>query len=237
MEVTITAKLENAGEIFVRQDKAFGDRDSCDLYLALVDNEGNEQPLSADGEVSVKVTLERAPLDAYAYVLCEDTEEYRYVSQAEEVDFDTYSFGLTGACNEKGDWADISGRPHVTISWNVEPVVSEEPETEEESEESLEEVSESSASEKDVPETEEADMSETGTEEPSRSEPGTDESSAAETGASGPDAEDPGAEKPDAGASSAGKPDTEEPSTGKPTADGGEDPLESAAADTEGSVS
>lgn len=125
IEVTITAKIENAGGIAVVQDKDFADRNSCDLYLALVDNEGNEQPLSGDGEVSIAVYLDRAPLDAYAYVLNEDTGEYQYVCQSEDVAFDTYSFGLIGACNEKGDWANISGRPHVTISWNVEPVVPE----------------------------------------------------------------------------------------------------------------
>ena len=126
IEVTITAKIEDTDGIAVVQDKDFADRNSCDLYLALVDNEGNEQPLSRDGEVSITVFLDRAPLDAYAYVLNEDTGEYQYACQSEDVAFDTYSFGLMGACNEKGDWANISGRPHVTISWNVEPVVSEE---------------------------------------------------------------------------------------------------------------
>lgn len=125
VEVTITAKLESADGIFVMQEEAFADRDSCDLYLALVDNEGNEQPLSEDGEVFITVDLDRAPLDAYTYVFHEDTGKYEYVCQAEDMVFDVYSFGLAGACNERGDWAEISGTPHVTISWNVEPVISD----------------------------------------------------------------------------------------------------------------
>ncbi len=123
VELTITAKLENIDGIFVIQEDWFEERESCDLYLALVDNEGNEQPLSEDGEVSVTVNLDRAPLDAYAYVLDEDAGEYGYICQTEDVAFDTYSFGLTGACNEKGDWTGISGTPHVTVSWSVEPVI------------------------------------------------------------------------------------------------------------------
>lgn len=129
VEVTITARLEEVDGISVMQEAVFEDRSSCDLYLALVDNEGNEQPLSKDGEVSVTVNLDRAPLDAYAYVFNEDTEEYEYVCQAGDVAFDTYSFGLTGACNEKSDWTGISGTPHVTISWNVEPVIPDSPDT------------------------------------------------------------------------------------------------------------
>ena len=159
IEVTITAKIENADGIAVVQNKDFADRSSCDLYLALVDNEGNEQPLSVDGEVSIAVYLDRAPLDAYAYVLNKDTGEYQYVCQSEDVAFDTYSFGLMGACNEKGDWANISSRPHVTISWNVEPVVSEESgsegeldkKPEENFEEEPEDITESSAPAGDVP--------------------------------------------------------------------------------------
>lgn len=129
VEVTITARIEEVDGISVMQEAVFEDRSSCDLYLALVDNEGNEQPLSEDGEVSVTVNLDRAPLDAYAYVFNEDTEEYEYVCQAGDVAFDTCSFGLTGACNEKGDWTGISGTPHVTISWNVEPVIPDSPDT------------------------------------------------------------------------------------------------------------
>ena len=160
VEVTITVKLEDADEITIMQNKEFENRDSCEMYLALVDNEGNEQPLSENGEVTVIVNLDRAPLDAYAYVpcdpvtgpaisriprsvpltgyiyeLCEDTGEYRYAYQSGEVAFDIYSFGLMGVCNDKGDWTSISSKPHVTVSWNVEPVFFEQSETGEETNE------------------------------------------------------------------------------------------------------
>lgn len=152
VEVTITAKLEDVNGISVMQEEIFEDRDVCDLYLALVDNEGNEQPLSEDGEVTVSVKLDKAPLDAYAYVLDENTGEYRYVCQSGKVAFDTYSFGLKGACNEKGDWTGINGTPHVTISWNVEPVNPTGEESEEESVEKTGSISENTIPDEDVSE-------------------------------------------------------------------------------------
>jgi len=130
VEVTITAKLEDADGISIVPSREFGEEDSCDLYLALVDDKGNEQPLSEDGEAFIVVRLDRAPLEAYSYVFCEDTGAYEYVCQVGEVAFDSYFFGLTGACNERGDWTSINGKAHVTISWNVEPIVSEESEAE-----------------------------------------------------------------------------------------------------------
>lgn len=159
IKVTVTAKIEYADGIVVVQDKEFADRSSCDLYLALVDNKGNEQSLSGDGEVSIVAYLDQAPLDAYAYELNEDTGEYQYVCQSEDMVFDIYSFGLIGACNERGDWGRINGTLHGTISWNVEPVVSEESgaegeldkKPEENFEEELEDITESSAPAGDVP--------------------------------------------------------------------------------------
>nr|WP_300839110.1 hypothetical protein [uncultured Acetatifactor sp.] len=162
VQVTITAKLENADEIFIMQEREFGDRNSCDLYLALVDSEGNEQPLSEGGEVSVTVRLDRAPLDAYAYVLCDETGEYQYVCQSGNVAFDTYSFGLMGACNEKGDWTAIGGRPHVIISWNVEPVISDESEAGEASDEIIRDILENSVSDDVLPDENEQSMGEPG---------------------------------------------------------------------------
>lgn len=152
VEVTITAKLEDVNGISIMQEEMFEDRDVCDLYLALVDNEGNEQPLSEDGEVTVTVKLDRAPLDAYAYVFDEAAGEYQYVCQSGNVAFDTYSFGLKGACNEKGDWTGISGKPHVTISWNVEPVIPAGEESEEESAEKTDSISENTIPDEDVSE-------------------------------------------------------------------------------------
>lgn len=140
VKVTITAKLENIEGISMMQANEFENRESCDLYLAFVDNEGNEQPLSEDGVVTVTVYLDRALSDAYIYMFHEDTGEYQYISQIGDVVFDTYSFGLVGACNENGDWTGINGKPYVTVSWEVEPIVPEGLEIDKESDEEIKDV-------------------------------------------------------------------------------------------------
>ncbi len=125
VDVTITATLNSIDGINLMQSSDFADRQTCDLYLALVDDEGNEQAIAEDGTASVTVRLDKAPLEAYAYEYDEESGEYRYAYQCREIAFDTYSFGLKGACNKEGNWSLLSGQPKVLISWNVEPVMGE----------------------------------------------------------------------------------------------------------------
>jgi hypothetical protein len=49
------------------QDGSFEEDDDCAIYLAIVDDEGNERVLSEDGEVSVESTLSSAPSEAYTF--------------------------------------------------------------------------------------------------------------------------------------------------------------------------
>lgn len=99
-EVTVSACLSDLGELAVMEDRDFSGNDVCGIYLALVDDRGNEQPLSADGEVSVSLSMESG----------------------------SYSFGLTGACNPDGDWKKLSVCPKVTVTWHVETAEMEEEE-------------------------------------------------------------------------------------------------------------
>ena len=92
--------VNGLGELAVVEDRDFSESDVCGLYLALVDDQGNELPLSADGEVSVSRFMEAG----------------------------SCSFGLTGACNPDADWQDLSVHPKVTVTWHVEPVMTEEEE-------------------------------------------------------------------------------------------------------------
>ena len=92
VEITVSAYLSELGELAVMEDRDFSGSDICGMYLALVDDRGNEQPLSADGEAFLSLSLEPG----------------------------SYSFGLTGACNSDADWQDISIRPKVTVIWSVE---------------------------------------------------------------------------------------------------------------------
>ena len=107
VDVTLIAKIDNLDSINMMQTSDFGESDACDLYLALVDDEGNEQPLSETGEVSITVRLDQLT----------DSESGAI--------YDSYSFGLKGACNKDGDWSKLSCSPYISVTWNVEPVLSD----------------------------------------------------------------------------------------------------------------
>ena len=126
--VTITASIDDLGDIDVVGNPDFGDSDACSMYLAVVDDEGNEKPISEEGEISVSTEMREAPEDAYVYRIDEENGSYSYEfsRSPEEIDFDSYSFGLTGYCNPNGNWQDISIHPIVRITWKVEPLLSEE---------------------------------------------------------------------------------------------------------------
>lgn len=70
------------------------------IYLALIDDQGKEQPISGDAKATIHVELGSG----------------------------VYSFGLTGACNSGADWQEIYAHPRVTVTWHVEPVLTEEEE-------------------------------------------------------------------------------------------------------------
>ena len=139
--VTITASVDDLGEIEMVGSPDFDEDESCSMYLALVDDEGNEKAVFEKGEASVSIEMRKAPDNAYVYRIDEETDSYSYelVSSADEIDFDTYSFGLKGYCNPNGDWQDISVHPYVRVTWRVEPVLSEDV-VDEEEEESVEDI-------------------------------------------------------------------------------------------------
>ena len=147
--VTVTASIEDLGDIEIAGSTDFGDSDVCGMYLAVVDDEGNEKPISEGGEISISTEIRKAPDDAYVYRIDEENGSYSYeLSRSpEEIDFDLYSFGLTGYCNPNGNWQDISVHPVVRVTWKVEPVLSEEEEEELEQQEELEEAATAASSE------------------------------------------------------------------------------------------
>ena len=139
VNITITAKISDLGGLRMDQDGSFEDEDDCAIYLAIVDDEGNERVLSEDAEVSVEVELSSAPSEAYTFRYDESTDNYEYVYQNDEdISFDSYSFGLRGACNANADWSDISASPRVMVTWSVDPVY---PDRSEETDEEIEEES------------------------------------------------------------------------------------------------
>ena len=125
VRLTISAWITDLGEVQVVRSDDFTGSEDCSIYMAVVDSQGNVQPLSADGEVSISLEMRAAPENAYVYRLSEDLKTYQLVVALEEIDFDNYSFGLVGACNPNADWRDVSVHPMVTVTWRVEPIVIE----------------------------------------------------------------------------------------------------------------
>lgn len=123
--VTISAKITDADDLQIVQDKELPEDVLPYVYLALVDDRGNEQPISKDGEVSINVEMEKAPENAYVYTFDPETGKYEYGLSAstEEIDFDTYFFGLTGECSSNADWSNIAIHPKITVTWDVEPIL------------------------------------------------------------------------------------------------------------------
>lgn len=139
----ITARMTDLGEIALDQDGDFDDDENPAIYLAVVDDEGNEKPLSEDGEVVIEIEMQNAPSGAYTYHYNAENDTYEYAGADDgDIEFDTYSFGLHGECNADADWQDISVSPKVTVTWEVEPVMRETKEFAEETED-YEEVMES----------------------------------------------------------------------------------------------
>lgn len=132
VRVTITAQVTDIGDLRIVESDDFANSTEPDIYLAIVDDQGNIKPLSADGQVSVSFEMDAAPENTYVFRLDEETHTYQYGMSMDPnmVDFDTYSFGLIGACNSKGEWYNISAHPMLTVTWYVEPIIPEEQEEE-----------------------------------------------------------------------------------------------------------
>lgn len=100
VSVTVSAYISDFEGIEIIGEEDFSESQACSVYLAVVDDQGNVQPLSAEGEVSINQVLEAALEDGSA----------------------TYSFRLTGACNPYADWQGVAVHPVVTVVWHVEPM-------------------------------------------------------------------------------------------------------------------
>ena len=144
VKVIVKVRLEQVEDAHMIAEKSFDDEE-CSVWLAIVDDRGNLQPISEEGETTLVTEMSAAPSGAYTYRFDEETQTYQYeltdvsdgsdVSEgsdrSEEGMFDTYSFGLTGACNPNGDWSDADAHIVVKVTWDVEPLLSSEPRGEE----------------------------------------------------------------------------------------------------------
>ena len=128
--LTISAWVTDLGELSMVESDDFTGSDDCSVYLAVVDDQGNVHPISADGEVTIQVKMKAVPENTYVYRLSGDMQSYHLVQSDdfEEIDFDTYYLGLVGACNPNADWSDISVHPVVSVIWRIDPIITEQKE-------------------------------------------------------------------------------------------------------------
>lgn len=130
VRVTVTAQITDFGDIQLTESDDFGESTEPEVYLAIEDDQGNILPLSADGPATINLEMASAPENTYVFRLDEENHTYQYGMSMDPgmVDFDTYSFGLIGACNTNAEWRNISVHPTITVTWHVEPIVPEEQE-------------------------------------------------------------------------------------------------------------
>lgn len=123
--VTISANISNLDEIGISETDNFSGNKTPSIYLAVVDDKGNIQPLFANEETILKWVIQAAPQNTYT--INEETQTYENIVSGnyDSIQFDTYSFALTGACNPYVDWKDVSCRPIVTIVWHIDPILPE----------------------------------------------------------------------------------------------------------------
>lgn len=130
VRVTVTAQVMDFENVRLTESDDFGESTEPEVYLAIEDDKGNIQPLSADGQTVIDLEMSAVPENTYVFRLDEENHTYQYGMSMDPdmVDFDTYSFGLIGACNPNAEWQDISIHPTITVTWRVEPIIPEEQE-------------------------------------------------------------------------------------------------------------
>ena len=123
VSVDISIDKSSLGGIVLTGDRDFTDDTRASIYMALVDGE-KEVPIGLDG-ISVEATIGEAPEGAYEYRYDSESGEYTYglTGNTSGIEFGTYSFQLTGAANENGDWSGVmDAKPQIKVVWRIMPV-------------------------------------------------------------------------------------------------------------------
>lgn len=100
VRITLGAAIIMPEGLRLNDDSDFvGDADKS-VYLAIIDEEGNETPILESGTA---LTVE--------------------LPACEEGEGEEYHFALTGKCNPyTEDWVGLRGKPYVAVNWSVEPI-------------------------------------------------------------------------------------------------------------------
>lgn len=123
VSLNVSISEESLGGIVLTDDKKFKDDKDASIYMALLDGE-TEVPIGPDG-ISMDITVDAAPEDAYEYRYDEEKELYTYQMKEDVsgIEFPSYSFQLVGAANGKGDWSKLTKEvPKINVSWKINPV-------------------------------------------------------------------------------------------------------------------
>lgn len=128
VKVIVKASITGAKGLVMTGDKDFGGSADPALYLALVDNEGNEMAVVPGRETVLESVLVAPSGYKATYKWNQETGQYEDVSgeNAKEDPFEGYSFALTGTCNPIGSWNKVSAKPSIVISWSAEALSDEE---------------------------------------------------------------------------------------------------------------
>lgn len=138
VEVVIKATITNTGNLEMTSDKTFANVAGPALYLALVDTNGNEIPLSPAGETTIDTVLEGSLQDTSVYRWNYETHSYELTDSAGAEEAGAYHFALTGACNADANWSRVDARPTVKVSWSARALNEEETEKEDTSSDNTE---------------------------------------------------------------------------------------------------
>lgn len=126
----VKAELTAVEGIEMASSTAFGTA-GPELYLAIVGTDGTtpDTPLALDAEsVSTNKVIPKDPA-AYEITWNETAKQYeKALTAAAKADgyagFKSYSFQLTGACNNHADWAALKDKaPQVDLVWSVKDTI------------------------------------------------------------------------------------------------------------------
>ncbi len=123
-DVTVKAETAANANVAMAESNAFeADDTAAKLYLGLKVAAKDAVAVKATGDASpasVTVGLKGAP-DNYEVKYDSATQKYSYAAKADvaEAAWNSFEFGLTGACNPKGDYSDADlEAADVTVTWS-----------------------------------------------------------------------------------------------------------------------
>lgn len=120
--VNVSISSDSLDSITMTDDREFTNDTSTSLYMALTDEE-QTVPIGMEGSY-IHTTIPAAPKDAFEYSYDQECGEYSYGLKEDlnNIEFPEYSFQLTGAVNEKGDWSTVrDAEILVNVTWEVAP--------------------------------------------------------------------------------------------------------------------